>query len=738
MATFEITTPDGRTFQIDGETREGALNALRQHLGQQQPAEPERGVVGRTIDWLSGANRRQDIPQAAAARLGLSPSQSAQMTGLLATTASDDRLQQGIMKIVPEAQFDKDEFGNLIAIIPTRNEQGEVTGRTRFYPNPRGLDTADLMQGAGALALGTGIGKAAQVLGLPTAGLLGGATIGGTEAALVEGASSRLTDQPFKIGDIPMGAAGGAAGAKIGQAVQGLVRRFQTAPNQILDEAGDFLPEVKAELQRAGIDPATVRRQFVEQFRTMTRQAVDPQEAARIAQSQSLPEAIPLTRGQVTGSKGQQLFEDMALSGGYGEPAERMLQSQRQAQQSAIRSNIPAIQSQIAGEAPFVSQFGVGGQMAQDALVKQRRAASQEATRLYGVARASGPASLGPEVAADFADEARSVLRNYTPASRPVTTELADQFDEIMAQNGDIPRLFQWREQVTNAAQGGGTDAAAARSLRDTFDSQMTRAVDQALLQGDDTAISKWMDAISNYRDFASKWKSKGGALSTLTNVTTRDGNRVLSVAPEAASNYIFGASGSKIIGAPQLARDLRVLKDTLPANEWNALRQEGFMNLAQRGEGAFQGGERMFSGVKFKKTWEDMLSRNSPVVRELFSDDEIKLITQFADVAARATGGAVNSSNSANAAAGMLQRLAGAIGGTNFMQFATRLAGANMLRNAYGGTRAFQSLQQLSTAPRAAANIAGAAGAAMSGETVQNPAFEQIERTTGFNFGPR
>lgn len=44
MATFEITTPDGRTFQIEGENREGALNALRQHIGQQPvEAEPERG-----------------------------------------------------------------------------------------------------------------------------------------------------------------------------------------------------------------------------------------------------------------------------------------------------------------------------------------------------------------------------------------------------------------------------------------------------------------------------------------------------------------------------------------------------------------------------------------------------------------------------------------------------------------------------------------------------------------------
>ena len=730
--TITVDAGDGRIIEFP------SVEAANQFFANQQSAEPERGMIGSAVDWLRGANRRTDIPQAMSGGTGLSPQKAAQMTALLATTASDDRLQEGIMKIEPQTQFDQDEFGNLIAVMPVRDDEGNITGRRRFYPNPRGLDLVDVMQGAGAVALGTGVGKLAQTVGVPISGLLGGATIGATEAALVEGASSQLTDQPFQFIDIPLGAAGGAAGAKIGQVVEGLARRFQNAPSRIMDETGDLLPEVKSELQRAGIDPSTARRQLAEKFRSMTRQAVDPEEAGRIAEAQTLPAPVPLTRGQVTGSKGQQLFEDMALSGGLGEPAERMLQSQRQSQQAAIRQNVPAIQEKIAGSAPLISASEEAGEMAQEALTQQKRTASREATRLYDVARASGPASLGVDVAADFADEARTVLRDYTPASRPVTTELADQFDDIMAQGGDVRRLFQWRVQVTNAAQGGGTDAAAARALRDTFDNQMARAVDQSLLTGDDAAISNWTTAISNYKDFASKWKSRGGVLNALTEKVTRDGDRVMKVAPEAASNYIFGASGRKLMGAPQLARDLRTLKNTLPEPEWNAIRQEAFLNLARRGEGAFEGGERMFSGVKFKKALEDMAAKNKPVLREIFTDDEMKLLTQFANTAARATGGAVNSSNSANAAAGLLQRLAGAIGGTNTAQFATRLLGANMLRNAYGATRAFQSMQRLATPPRAAAGMSGAAGAAMSGETAQNPTLDQIQRSTGIMLRPR
>ena len=49
MAVFEITSPDGKTYRIEGATREGALSALQAHLGEATPA-PTRIM----------ANQRQD------------------------------------------------------------------------------------------------------------------------------------------------------------------------------------------------------------------------------------------------------------------------------------------------------------------------------------------------------------------------------------------------------------------------------------------------------------------------------------------------------------------------------------------------------------------------------------------------------------------------------------------------------------------------------------------------------
>jgi hypothetical protein len=49
MPTFEITTPDGRTFEVEGANKEGAVNALRQYLGDVAPEpEPEPESIDRS------------------------------------------------------------------------------------------------------------------------------------------------------------------------------------------------------------------------------------------------------------------------------------------------------------------------------------------------------------------------------------------------------------------------------------------------------------------------------------------------------------------------------------------------------------------------------------------------------------------------------------------------------------------------------------------------------------------
>ena len=134
----------------------------------------DRSFMQRTGDFLMGNQKENNIPLASGANLGLPMGKAKDMVTLLATTASDDRLKSGISKIIPEAQFDKDSFGNLVVISPIYKDGKPTQQFTRFYPNPQGLDVTDLMQAAGAVTLGQATAMTGGLLGLPTTGMLGG------------------------------------------------------------------------------------------------------------------------------------------------------------------------------------------------------------------------------------------------------------------------------------------------------------------------------------------------------------------------------------------------------------------------------------------------------------------------------------------------------------------------------------------------------------------------------------
>lgn len=729
MADFELTTPDGSKYVVTAETEQQAFAALQKMLGgsiPQPPAQP--GILERAGNWLTGANREESIPGPLGMDLPMTPAQSAQMTALMATTMTPERLKSGIQKIEPDVQFQDDGSGNLVALWPRKNERGEVTGFQRFYPNPPGLDVSDVMRGSGAVAAALPVGRALQAIGLPTAGLLGGATIGATEAALVEGASSALSGAPFQLMDIPLGAFGGAGGELVGRGVQGVIGAMgRTTPAAIVDASGNLLPDVAAALQRAGLDPASVPPVVAANIMNSIRAGADAGPAAISAMSRGLPTPVPMTRGQVTGSAGQQLFEDMASKGVYGTMGEALMSAQRQRQQEALTQNLDQILEGLRpGSAPIAR--GEGGMAAQEALAQARATQRAEASRLYDVARATS-AVVDPEAALTVSDAMRAKYRaGFSPRTAPIVAGLLDDFDQAAA-SGDIRAMMQWREQASNLRKGPPSpEGVAAGNVIDVFDRQIEDAINNALLSGDADAVAKWGQAISNYADFASKWKSKGGILNLLTEQTTRDADRVLKVAPERAADAIFGATASGLAGKTGLARDLVTLRATLPPDEWNMMRQEAFLRLMDTSRGAFRSGEQQVSGVNFKKAWENLTEKNRGVVNALFTPEEQRLFSQFADVAARATNTAVNASNSAAAAGGIIQRLIPLIGGTKFAQFMLNVPIARGFTEAIGGTRALAATQGPALTPRTPITIGGAGiGATVA---TSEPGEEQVGRT--------
>ena len=186
MIEIQIKGRDEPVYFPDGTSEADIIEALK-------TLEPPKGMVGKTVDWFKGGQREDFIPTAFNANLGLPADKSAKLVTLLSTTASDDRLEMGIKKILPKATFDKDQYGNLVVTAPVYRDGKETGQFNRFYPNPAGLDTTDVMIGSGAAALASPITKGLQFLGAPIKRALGGAAIGATEAGLVEGVSSYLT-----------------------------------------------------------------------------------------------------------------------------------------------------------------------------------------------------------------------------------------------------------------------------------------------------------------------------------------------------------------------------------------------------------------------------------------------------------------------------------------------------------------------------------------------------------------
>ena len=51
MPTYEITAPDGRTFEVTGPNKERALAALKAQLAQEQPQQAQTDAPDTSLRW---------------------------------------------------------------------------------------------------------------------------------------------------------------------------------------------------------------------------------------------------------------------------------------------------------------------------------------------------------------------------------------------------------------------------------------------------------------------------------------------------------------------------------------------------------------------------------------------------------------------------------------------------------------------------------------------------------------
>jgi hypothetical protein len=518
---------------------------------------------------------------------------------------------------------------------PNAWNAGAVAGGLASGVVTRGFGGASL---PGQVAANAGLGSVSGALsadGGPAERGLGALIGGGVGAALpfIGPLVSRLA--PYVRG-VDMGAAGAAG-------------------NEALERAGasiaDLPPEGRA-----------IYHDFI-------RQGLDPAQSATIAAARSLPTPVPLDIGQVTGQPADQLALNLAQRGASGNPASAMARVFRDEQGDAIRSNVDDLARRIAGG--DVPRIGEGAAPAAEALRGQRETAADVVNRSYARAREEGGGAVLPQYDGEaLIGRIVGSVRDYDRLTIPAVWREVERLAEANFRDMDLKTLFDARSRLTNLRVGPASPetSAAGAAVRE-YDRFITEAMTDDFFTGDPSAVQAWRDAIGSRRRMGEVFEA-GDLVEALTEQTGYGGARRLAVDPSDAANYIFGRSNLGWVGKQNLHRDLVKVRGMLgeQSPEWNTLRAEVFNRLADQGQGAFNGAERGFSGVKFSKAWQDAQARDARLVNTLFSQEERSAISHLAAVAAKATSTVKGGDNAPNTAVtakalGLAKSMFGTIG---------------------------------------------------------------------------
>jgi hypothetical protein len=692
----------------------------------------ERSTFGDVKAWMAGADKDPSIPTYnegfGVKDLGLELSLTGSSKGNRLHTAiissfDDSRLQASIAKVEPDAKFQLDKFGNLVAGIPIRDDSGKITSYKKFYPNPKGLDMPTALQVGQGAAISMPASLATAAVGLPTTGYKGAATLGMVESGILEGISSQAADQPFSLAEIPSGLIGGVLGKgvfDVASIVKKLAPEFIKSP-QLFNSRREEINQAIVDL---GLNPEDIMTGLRADVEEMVRQGLDPLESVRTATAQSLPHPVGLTSGQVTGVKSQQLFEDQAAGGSYGQTAESKMRAKLESQQAAVGENIPAIQAIMAGKAIPIDR-GLGAQSAQRTLSDQRINAEQGYKEAYKSAEAAS-AFTDPSNANEFNQLLIESLKDFRGGvgGAPATFSLLDEAMNQLSDGASVQSLFDLRKAIVKQQMAGGVEAGAAGSLKRGLDDVLVAQMERNLLYGNPASVAKGLDAISKFKDFKNVWDNQG-ILKTLTEQTTRDGKIVLKVAPEDAANAILGKGIAQSTSKTNLMRDLVTLKTLLPEGEWNKIRQEAFIKLADTMQTSGKVGKE--ASLKFNKSWRNLKEQSNTLVKLLFTKEEMSLIDNLAGTSALIAGSAKNTSNSATAAMGAFQMLARSLGAANPAEMFMQVKGMNALQVMAGNMRLVSTLRGSMTPVNDMGIVSGMGAMATQGQ--ESPIIQGIEQ---------
>lgn len=538
----------------------------------------------------------------------------------------------------------KNEAGAFVDAVPTFFGGGIDPAHKRFAESLKARDDRDAMLEANfpnAMNAGRVVGAATGAVMLPEMGATSLAKVG-IQSGLggVGGFLSTDGSTEDRLKGAAIGAGLGGALAGVAPVVTGRLRNAALSAakgleaNSALTEMGtsfaDLSPEARAAIQG------------------LIQQGRSPADAARLVLGADLPVPIPMTRGDMTGLPTHQLDFNLARRGARGERAAQIAQDFGADQQAAIRGNVDAIGSEMAGGPP--PGFGEGGTGVADALSSAERASKRGVNAAYDAARAAPPVRV-PDydmerlVGSTLQDLQASYAIEDIPSTARHVYALVDQ----MGEGGlDVRRIYETRQRLSALRAAGGVESAAAGQAVRQIDDFMSDAVSAGLLHGDPAAVGAWRAAIGARREHARIFQD-GDLVARLTERQGFGEGARLKVDPGDAANLIFGRSALGMAGRSGLYRDLNKIRDLVPEADWNRLRAEHFARLAQAGEGGVENGAQQFSGVKFLKAWNDAKARDMRLIETLYTPREIATVNKFAAASARVMSPVRGGDNASN-----------------------------------------------------------------------------------------
>lgn len=595
----------------------------------------------------------------------------------------------------------------------------------------------------GGVQLGRGAFNA-TARALPRAGRLGAAAATGAEFGAVAGfgsgeggAADRLVSSVFGAGT---GAALGGVIETAAPALTQIYRMLRGNPRLFNPQTNTLTREGEMAMREAGFDPATASAAMQREFGEQARNALNPGEAVSVAEARSLPVPVRQTRGQTTLRPDDQMFETQAAKDVYGQNAGAPIRQAFDAQQDALRANVPAIGERIAGGQSRVHELGQGTQQAQQALSAAERAADSRVNRLYDAARKGKDASVSQDALTQGVHDINMRLgASFHNSSIPKVAAVLEQLKPAVTAGGKpeilVSDLFRIRSNLAGLQGELGVEGAAAGHAKRALDRWMTSLLKEkgALLSGDSKSLNRWRRAIKSRAEYGERFESDD-LVSSLVERARVGGESVLKLDANGAVNEIFGRAASGWTSKGGMVRDLTRVRDELGATSphWNALREEAFLRFANTAEGAANPTGRTFSGANFAKAWNKALRETPEVMRILFNDQERALISQFARVAQRTTvnvAGGNNSSNTGAAVAQSVRRMfASAFMGPKMAAFMSDLpvvraisnlgytikaegAARNTLQRGYRQSRTVNRSVERATGPLASAVVQSAFG---------------------------